>query len=187
MRHRDPGARQQARGDRRVPAADRGPLHGGARRRAFLNGARLRPSVKTDLAAALVGTGQAKPGEDAETHRRVGRSVTAMLDSALVTRVSVPATLQLVQVAAGRMDLFWQYSDVRSGLLAGALLVAEAGGSSPRPTARRGRCPAATSWPRRPACTLPPSACCPRPLTRRRPHPLRPTSLHSTPLKETPS
>lgn len=48
---------------------------------------------------------------------------------ALVVRVSVPATLQLVQVAAGRQDLFWQYSQLRSGLVAGALLVAEAGGS----------------------------------------------------------
>ncbi len=30
-------------------------------------------------------------------------------------------------VAAGRMDAFWQFSDVRSGLVAGALLVSEAG------------------------------------------------------------
>ncbi|MFY0578744.1 inositol monophosphatase family protein [Cystobacter fuscus] len=51
-----------------------------------------------------------------------------MLENALVLRVSVPATLQLIQVAAGRMDAFWQYSQVRSGLLAGALLVEEAGG-----------------------------------------------------------
>ncbi len=51
-----------------------------------------------------------------------------MLNAALVVRVSVPATLQLIQVAAGRMDVFWQYSQVRSGLLAGALLVEEAGG-----------------------------------------------------------
>ncbi|MFC4048967.1 inositol monophosphatase family protein [Actinomadura syzygii] len=95
---------------------------------AFLNGTRLRPSPKAGLDAALVGTGQAKPGESAETFARVGASVTAMLNAALVIRVSVPATLQLVQVAAGRMDVFWQFSQVRSGLLAGALLVAEAGG-----------------------------------------------------------
>ena len=95
---------------------------------ADLNGIPLHPSVKTDLKAALVGTGQAKPGEDAETHRRIGQSVTAMLDAALVVRVSVPATLQLIHVAAGRMDVFWQPSSVRSGLLAGALLVEAAGG-----------------------------------------------------------
>jgi len=55
--------------------------------------------------------------------------VTAMLLDALVVRVSVPATMQLIHVAAGRMDVFWQFSDVRSGLLPGALLVAEAGGT----------------------------------------------------------
>jgi predicted dinucleotide-binding enzyme len=31
-------------------------------------------------------------------------------------------------VAAGQIDGFWQYTDVRSGLAAGALLVSEAGG-----------------------------------------------------------
>ncbi len=95
---------------------------------AFLDGARLRTSSKTHLNAALVGTGQAKPGEDSETHRRIGESVTAMLGAALVVRVSVPATLQLIHVADGRLDVFWQFSQVRSGLVAGALLVAEAGG-----------------------------------------------------------
>ncbi|AHH98148.1 inositol monophosphatase [Kutzneria viridogrisea] len=95
---------------------------------AFRNGTRLSTSAKTGLEAAFVGTGQAKPGEGAETFRRIGQSVTAMLDAALVGKMSVPATLLLIQVAAGRMDLFWQYSDVRSGLMAGALLVAEAGG-----------------------------------------------------------
>jgi myo-inositol-1(or 4)-monophosphatase len=95
---------------------------------AYLDGARLRPSVKTELRAALVGTGQAKPGEEHDTYRRIGESVTAMLEAALVVRVSVPATLQLIQVAAGRMDAFWQFSQVRSGLVAGALLVEESGG-----------------------------------------------------------
>ncbi|WP_067539042.1 inositol monophosphatase family protein [Nocardia crassostreae] len=98
---------------------------GGAR----LNDRPLTVSAKTDLGAALTGTGQAKPGEDERTFRRIGDSVTAMLINGLVVRVSVPATMQLIQVAAGRMDAFWQFSDVRSGLVAGALLVAEAGGA----------------------------------------------------------
>jgi myo-inositol-1(or 4)-monophosphatase len=96
---------------------------------AWLDGARLHVSTKTELNAALVGTGQAKPGEDGDTFRRIGQSVTAMLEAGLVLRVSVPATLQLVHIAAGRMDVFWQYSQVRSGLVAGALLVEEAGGA----------------------------------------------------------
>jgi myo-inositol-1(or 4)-monophosphatase len=31
-----------------------------------------------------------------------------MLKAGLVLRVSVPATLQLIHIAAGRMDVFWQ-------------------------------------------------------------------------------
>ncbi|MGW4652602.1 inositol monophosphatase family protein [Kitasatospora sp. NPDC004289] len=96
---------------------------------AHLNGRPLTVSAKTDLGAALIGTGQARPGEDERTFRRIGESVTAMLVNGLVVRVSVPATMQLIHVAAGRMDAFWQFSDVRSGLVAGALLVAEAGGT----------------------------------------------------------
>ncbi|MFC4242946.1 inositol monophosphatase family protein [Gryllotalpicola reticulitermitis] len=95
---------------------------------AFLNGQPITPSTKTRLDAALAGTGQASPRETAETFVKIGRSTEAMLTAALVLRVSVPATLQLVQVAAGRMDLFWQHSAVRSGLVSGALLVGEAGG-----------------------------------------------------------
>ncbi|MEU6483304.1 inositol monophosphatase family protein [Streptomyces sp. NPDC046887] len=96
---------------------------------AQLNDRPLKASAKTDLGAALVGTGQARPGEDERTFRRIGDSVTAMLVNGLVVRVSVPATMQLIHVAAGRMDAFWQFSDVRSGLVAGALLVSEAGGT----------------------------------------------------------
>lgn len=95
---------------------------------ATLDGEPLRPSSKSALDGALVGTGQARPGESSLTFDRIGRSTTVMLNAALVVRVSVPATLQLIQVAAGRMEAFWQFSQVRSGLLAGALLVAEAGG-----------------------------------------------------------
>jgi myo-inositol-1(or 4)-monophosphatase len=95
---------------------------------AWLDGVRLHPSKKVELKAALVGTGQAKPGEGSDTFRRIGQSAMAMLEAGLVLRVSVPATLQLIHIAAGRMDVFWQYSQIRSGLLAGALLVQEAGG-----------------------------------------------------------
>jgi len=97
-------------------------------RGAWMNGKHLHVSNKTQLNAAMVGTGQAVPNEGHDTYRRIGESVVAMLEAALVVKVSVPATLQLIQVAAGRQDIFWQYSQVRSGLLAGGLLVKEAGG-----------------------------------------------------------
>ena len=95
---------------------------------AFLNGMPIRVSAKSDLRAGLVGTGQGKPHESPHILRQIGRSVTAMLEAALVVRVLVPATLTLIHVAAGRMDAFWQYGQVRAGLLAGALLIEEAGG-----------------------------------------------------------
>lgn len=98
---------------------------GGAR----LNGTLLHTSAKTQLDAAVVGTGQASPRETAETFQLLARTVPAMMSAAGVVRVSVPPTLQLVHVAAGRMDVFWQHSAVRSGLLPGALLIEEAGGT----------------------------------------------------------
>jgi len=74
---------------------------------AWLDGVRIHPSKKTELKAALVGTGQAKPGEGSDTTLRIGQSAIAMLEAGLVLRVSVPATLQLIHIAAGRMDVFW--------------------------------------------------------------------------------
>ncbi|WP_375475604.1 inositol monophosphatase family protein [uncultured Jatrophihabitans sp.] len=96
---------------------------------AFHNGTRLRVSAKTEFRAALVGTGQASPRESTETFELIGRTLAAMMGAAGLTRSAVPSTLQLIHVAAARMDLFWQHSAVRSGLLAGALLVQEAGGT----------------------------------------------------------
>lgn len=97
-------------------------------RGAYQDGVRLQTSSKNEMKSALVATGQAKPGEDEATQRRMIETTAIMLKAALVLHVSVPATQQLVQVAAGRMDVFWQASEVRSGLLAGGLMVAEAGG-----------------------------------------------------------
>jgi myo-inositol-1(or 4)-monophosphatase len=45
---------------------------------------------------------------------RVGASYSAMAKEALYVRISVPVTHQLAQVAAGRMDLHWQYDNVRA-------------------------------------------------------------------------
>ncbi|MBE8523465.1 inositol monophosphatase [Amycolatopsis sp. H6(2020)] len=92
---------------------------------AHLDGERLRVSAKTALDGALAGTGQAQPGHG--FLERMGRSFTAMSEAALYVRISVPVTHQLAQVAAGRMDLHWQFDNVRSHA-AGVLLVQEAGG-----------------------------------------------------------
>lgn len=88
----------------------------------------LHVSRTTDLGLGLVATSQARPDEDEKVVRRIASSITAMLLDALVVRTSVPATLHLLNVAAGRIDAFWQFAGARADLLPGALLVAEAGG-----------------------------------------------------------
>ncbi|MFH8283844.1 inositol monophosphatase family protein [Streptomyces antibioticus] len=95
---------------------------------AHLDGRRLHVSPATDLSLSVVATSQARPDEDGTVVRRVGSSITAMLFDALVVRTAVPATLHLLNVAAGRIDAFWQFSGARADLLPGALLVTEAGG-----------------------------------------------------------
>ncbi|MCT9010263.1 inositol monophosphatase family protein [Streptomyces rhizosphaerihabitans] len=94
---------------------------------AYLDGRPLHVSETTDLGLSLVATSQARPDEDEAIVRRIGSSITAMLLDALVVRTSVPATLHLLNVAAGRIDAFWQFAGARADLLPGALLVAEAG------------------------------------------------------------
>ncbi len=95
---------------------------------AYLDGSPLRVSGFADLGLSLVATSQARPDEDEAVVRRVGDSIGAMLRAALVVRTSVPATLHLLDVVAGRIDAFWQFAGARADLLPGALLVTEAGG-----------------------------------------------------------
>ncbi|WP_433679760.1 inositol monophosphatase family protein [Nocardia sp. CA-119907] len=95
---------------------------------AHRDGRPLHVSGTTDLGLSIVATSQARPDEDEKVVRRVGSSITEMLIDALVVRTAVPATLHLLNVAAGRIDAFWQLAGSRADLLPGALLVAEAGG-----------------------------------------------------------
>jgi myo-inositol-1(or 4)-monophosphatase len=94
---------------------------------AFLNGRRLRVSQKTEMNAALVETGQAEDGQT-ETYRQITDSIFAMLQHALLVRVSVPSTFPMLLTAAGHIDLFWQYKPVLPGIAPGLLFVEEAGG-----------------------------------------------------------
>ncbi|MCY1138277.1 3'(2'),5'-bisphosphate nucleotidase CysQ [Actinoplanes sp. Pm04-4] len=95
---------------------------------AFLNDVPARVSAKTDLSLALTGTGQAQPTRDPAHARRAGDAIAAMMRSALYVRASVPVGQQLAQVAAGRMDVHWQFENLRSHI-APVLLVLEAGGT----------------------------------------------------------
>ncbi|RZL28975.1 MAG: 3'(2'),5'-bisphosphate nucleotidase CysQ [Sphingomonas sp.] len=99
-----------------------------AGRGAFLNGKPIQVSAKQELAAAIVASGQASPGEPKAIGSAMIRSAGKLLDAALLVRLSVPSMLELIDVAAGRLDAFWQHGSVRAGLIGGALLVREAGG-----------------------------------------------------------
>lgn len=100
-------------------------------RGALVDGVPLRASAKTVLADAIVGTGQAEAGQRA-TYRRIGDSITALLERALLVRASVPSTFPMLLVAGGQQDAFWQYEPVLPGVAAGVLLVTEAGGVASR-------------------------------------------------------
>ncbi|KTT65398.1 inositol monophosphatase family protein [Sphingomonas sanguinis] len=100
-----------------------------AGRGAFMNGERLSVSAKHEIAAAIISSGQASPGEARPIHTAMVHSAERLLDTALLVRLSVPSMLELVDVAAGRLDAFWQHGSVRAGLIGGALLVREAGGT----------------------------------------------------------
>jgi myo-inositol-1(or 4)-monophosphatase len=94
---------------------------------AQLNGHALHASPKTDLSASLTATGQAEAGQS-DAYRKIGESVAAMLGHALLVRATVPSTFPMLLLAAGHIDVFWQYETVLPGVAAGALLISEAGG-----------------------------------------------------------
>lgn len=98
--------------------------HGGA----FAGDTPLKTSGKRSLDVAVVSTGQAEAGQTG-TYRRIGDSVTAMLQVALLVRVQVPSTFPILLVAAGHTDAFWQYEPTLPGVAAGVLLSTEAGGT----------------------------------------------------------
>lgn len=93
---------------------------------ASLNGTPLRVSAKQHLETAIAATGQAEAGQTG-TYRRIGDSITAMLGSALLVRASVPSTFPLLLVAAGQVDLFWQFAPTLPGIAGGILVATEAG------------------------------------------------------------
>jgi myo-inositol-1(or 4)-monophosphatase len=95
---------------------------------AFVSGARMAVSRKTDLGVAIAATGQAEAGQFT-TYERIGTSITAMLGQALLVRATVPTTFPMLLVAGGQVDLFWQYEPALPGVAAGVLLVTEAGGT----------------------------------------------------------
>ena len=102
-------------------AAQRGE---GAKR----NGAPIEPSRKNSLDAVIAATSQPpfvtrQPG----VAEAAGRSLTAMLGHVAAVRNLGPTSWQVADVAAGRLDLFWQYGRDATNLAGAALIAREAG------------------------------------------------------------
>jgi myo-inositol-1(or 4)-monophosphatase len=102
-------------------------LRGGG---AYLNGAAVTPSVKTDLAITLISTSQPPfVGDQPDAVTATARANSVLLPRIGVLRNLGPTSWQIADVASGRIDAFWEYGQDAANLLAGALLVGEAGGS----------------------------------------------------------
>ncbi|MFC4036487.1 inositol monophosphatase family protein [Streptomyces polygonati] len=95
---------------------------------ATLDGAPVTPAAKADLRIALLAN-SAPPDIAAQPAAAdlTGRSQTALLTRAGAIRNLGPTSWQIADVAAGRLDAFWQYGRDATNLLPGALIAREAG------------------------------------------------------------
>jgi myo-inositol-1(or 4)-monophosphatase len=87
---------------------------------------RLAVSVETEPRRALVGTGF--PFKQMDGLERYLRQFSAVMEATSGVRRAGSAALDLVDVAAGRFDAFWELSLAPWDVAAGAVLVREAGG-----------------------------------------------------------
>ncbi|MEJ2852798.1 MULTISPECIES: inositol monophosphatase family protein [unclassified Saccharothrix] len=93
---------------------------------AWRDGVPVAPSRKTDLAAAVVATShphERQPAANAEA----GRRLPGVLDRVAAVRNLGPTSWQVADVAAGRLDAFWQFGRDAENLLGATLVAAEAG------------------------------------------------------------
>ncbi|AEW99073.1 inositol monophosphatase family protein [Streptantibioticus cattleyicolor] len=92
------------------------------------DGRPVTPSATTDLAAAVVATGQPPfPARQPGTARAAGASLTAVLPAVAAVRNLGPTSWQIADTAAGRLDAFWLHGHDAANLLPGALVAREAG------------------------------------------------------------
>jgi myo-inositol-1(or 4)-monophosphatase len=93
---------------------------------AWLGDARLAVSPLADPARALVGTGF--PFKDMDQVEPYLRQLAAVLQASSGARRAGSASLDLADVAAGRLDAFWELSLAPWDVAAGVVLIREAGG-----------------------------------------------------------
>ena len=95
---------------------------------AFRDGEPITPSVKTDPAITVVATSQPPfAGKQPVAVAEAGRSLSAVAGQVGAVRNLGPTSWQIADVAAGRLDAFWQYGVDDANLVGPALLAREAG------------------------------------------------------------
>ncbi|GLZ40833.1 inositol monophosphatase family protein [Actinokineospora sp. NBRC 105648] len=94
----------------------------GARR----DGRVITPSAKTSLAAALATTAF-PPDQQPEAFAAAGHALPGMLAAAGAVRGLAPTSWQVAEVAAGRVDVFWEFGRDAENLAGAALVAREAG------------------------------------------------------------
>jgi myo-inositol-1(or 4)-monophosphatase len=93
---------------------------------AFLNDRRLRVAARSNLSAAIIGTGIPHSGRPSH-ELFLGELRTVMATSAGVRRLGA-ASLDLAWTAAGRLDGFWERNLQAWDIAAGIVVLREAGG-----------------------------------------------------------
>ena len=97
---------------------------------AFLNGAPISPSPKTNLALSMVGTSHPPlVGRQPDAIAATSRAMSALLPVVGAHRNLGPTSWQVADVASGRMDAFWQYGRDAGNLLGASLVARESGAS----------------------------------------------------------
>jgi myo-inositol-1(or 4)-monophosphatase len=100
---------------------------------AFVNERRLRVSARRDLATALFATGIPFAAVAPLRRRAFAHTLGALMPQVAGIRRFGAAALDLAWVAAGRCDGFWELGLKRWDMVAGLLLVREAGGYATDP------------------------------------------------------
>ena len=93
---------------------------------AFCNNKRLRVSVREKFGSCTIGTGI--PHKGLKDHEEYLVGLTKIMKNAAAIRRFGTASLDLVYVAAGKFDGFWEKNLKIWDIVAGALIVTEAGG-----------------------------------------------------------
>ncbi|MDC3144365.1 inositol monophosphatase [Pelagibacteraceae bacterium] len=93
---------------------------------AFCNNKRLRVSVRERFDSCTIGTGI--PHKGLKDHEEYLLGLTKIMENAAAIRRFGTASLDLVYVAAGKFDGFWEKNLKIWDIAAGALIVTEAGG-----------------------------------------------------------